>query len=174
MIIGILIITTTIFLMHSSTITTAFAQSVYPNVGCIKQSMGVTISGLDKQTSDLSLTVPMVNVSPNSDHGEANVAIRGIGSGRLTIDYTRQMDSYQPQLSGFPGQTGLGYIEPVKAIEACADDGGQANMIIPGIGDTGYAFKPMRVVVVRYNSSYITLGKEINQHFFLLLYSKVY
>ena len=132
---GILIITTTIFLMHSSTITTAFAQSGYPNVGCIKDTMGVSIYEIPKQTSYLHLNVPIVNVSPDKDHAEANVAIPGIGSGKLTIDYTRQMFVYQAEISGLPGQTGPSNVDPVKASDACALSGGEANMMIPGLGE---------------------------------------
>lgn len=60
-----LLLAATFSMMISNTISTAFAQSGYPNVGC-SQTMHVSISGVPKQTSDLSLTVPMVNVSPNS------------------------------------------------------------------------------------------------------------
>ena len=80
----------------------------------------------------------MVNVSPDKDHGEANVAIPGIGSGKLTIDYTRQMLSYQPQLSGFPGQTGPSDIFPQFGVNVCQGNQGNgvhADAPIPGIGD---------------------------------------
>lgn len=70
-------------------------------------------------------------------HGEANVAIPGIGSGKLTIDYTRQMLSYPAEVSGLPGQTGPSYVDPVKAPDVCGG-GVQANMIIPAIGDGGW------------------------------------
>jgi len=132
-IMGMLLLAATFSMMISNTISTAFAQSGYPNVGCV-QTMFVSISEVPKQTSDVSLSVPMVNVSPDKDHGEANVAIPGIGSGKLTIDYTRQMLSYQPQLSGFPGQTGPSYVDSVRAPDICPG-GEQANIVIPGIGD---------------------------------------
>src|SRR6476659_4800736 len=133
-IMGMLLLAATFSMMISNTISTAFAQSGYPNVGCIKDTMGVSIYEIPKQTSYLHLNVPIVNVSPDKDHAEANVAIPGIGSGKLTIDYTRQMLSYQPQLSGFPGQTGPSYVDSVRAPDICPG-GEQANIVIPGIGD---------------------------------------
>ncbi len=67
MVMGILIISTTIFLMTNNTNATVFAQSGNNIVGCA-HTVKVTISGLLKQKSDATTQVTLSNTNPNNDH----------------------------------------------------------------------------------------------------------
>ena len=86
MIMGILLITTIIFLIPSNTIATVFAQSSYPPAGCA-HTLYISITNLPKQTDFSSMAVPMVNTGPGINHAEANYSIPGIGTAHLTINF---------------------------------------------------------------------------------------
>jgi len=135
---GILLITTIIFLIPSNTIATVFAQSSYPPAGCA-HTLYISITNLPKQTDFSSMAVPMVNTGPGVDHAEANYPIPGIGTAHLTIDYKAQPQaSYYVQVSGLPGQTGPSDIFPQFGVNVCQGNQGNgvhADAPIPGIGD---------------------------------------
>jgi len=136
LVMGILIISTTIFLMTNNTNATVFAQSGNNIVGCA-HTVKVTISGLLKQKADATTQVTLSNTNPNNDHGQANIIIPGIGIGLLTVIY-HQSDSkiYTASVGNLPGQTGPS--EPANQIAnyVCysSHNASPANINIPGIG----------------------------------------
>ena len=72
--------------MASNTNGTAFAQAGNNVVGCAN-SVKVTISHLPRQTADASTQVTLSNIGPSDDRGEANIAIPGIGSGHVLVNF---------------------------------------------------------------------------------------
>ena len=135
---GILLMAAT-FLVASSIAngpTIAFAQSGNDIVGCAR-TVEVTLSGLPNQTSDASAQVALHKVSDNSDRGNADINIPGIGSGhvQVTFQYYLPNDSYNAQVSDIPGQVGGSSSVDIKSIDVCINPvHPHVSIGIPGIG----------------------------------------
>jgi hypothetical protein len=129
----LLIVSATFSLLTSNTIATeSFAQSTNNVVGCA-HVVTVTISGLPKQTDDSNTQVPLSNIHPNEDKGEANINIPGIGSGHVFVAYSLNSNAYFAYVFNIPGQNGPSFADGIPATDVCSSASPHSvNLVIPG------------------------------------------
>ena len=133
MIIGILLI---VFLVASNTYGTALARAGGKNIGCAN-TVKVTISKLPNQTADASSEVTLSNIGPSADRGYGNIAIPGIGSGHVLVNFhIGSIGEYKAEVSDIPGQTGesKSNYDMTEGVVCGQSIHPTASIDIPGIG----------------------------------------